>query len=93
MNRRALTALASTGLAPLLASYVVAADGKDLAIDAGNEVSPDRMSSQAWLKAAFEPGGFIVAYYLRDPEDKDGHPQYPGAGPGGSGPMAGRTAG
>ncbi|WP_075090395.1 hypothetical protein [Verrucomicrobium spinosum] len=48
-------------------------------------MSPNRLSGQAWLKAVFERGDFIVAYYLRDPEDKDYRPQLPGGDPFGSG--------
>lgn len=81
MNRRALITLASTGLAPLLVRQAFAADDKAKADDAANLAPTIRMTSEAWLTAAFEPGDFIVAYYLRDPEDKDNRPQVPGGDP------------
>lgn len=78
MNRRTLITMASAGLTPLLAPPAMANDAADIA-------SPIHMTSKAWLKAAFEPGDFIVAYYLRDPEDKDNRPQLPGDDSFGSG--------
>lgn len=77
MNRRALIALASTGLAPLLASQSVAADDKVKSNQSDGGAAPASTTSSAWMKGAIEPGGFVVAYYLRDPDDKDGRPPLP----------------
>ncbi|WP_265595762.1 hypothetical protein [Verrucomicrobium sp. BvORR106] len=81
MKRRSLIALASTSLAPLLGTQSAAAEDRPKSGGNDGDTSPVRLSSMDWLKRAFEPGDFVVAYYLRDPEDADRRPKVPGADP------------
>lgn len=85
MKRRALIALASSSLAPLLAGESGAAEDKTKSGGTERDTSQVRLSSNDWLKRAFQSGDFVVAYFLRDPDDADKRPQVPDGDPFGSG--------
>jgi hypothetical protein len=83
MDRRELLKLAAGGVVPRLAADTLAEDGKSsaaVAPDRGGQWPPVATPGRArqWLKAALEPGDFVMAYYLRDPQPEDRRPPVPG---------------